>query len=112
MAIKPLLHRIVVRQAKLEETNKDYQRAKAIGIEIPDHPDKTRAQAGVDVGIVVSIGPTAYRDFNIEPQVKVGDEVAFARFSGKMVVDPATQEEFVVLNDEDLVVIITGELNG
>lgn len=106
--ITPLLHRIVVKQAKLEETNKDYKRAEAAGIIIPDHPDKIRAQAGVDTGTVVSIGPTAYRDFHIEPQVKVGDEVAFARFSGKTVVDPATQEEYVVLNDEDLVVIITG----
>ena len=109
MAIKPLLHRIIVLQNKLEETNKDYLRAAQAGLIIPDHPDKTRAQAGVDTGTVVAIGPTAYRDFNTEVPVKIGDVVAFARFSGKTVIDPTDDVVYVALNDEDLVVILTKE---
>jgi len=110
--ITPILHRILVKQFKLDETNKDYQRAKALGIMIADHEDNKRAQAGVDQGTVVAMGPTAYRDFNVEPPIKVGDTVAFARFSGKMVVDPEDDEEYVALNDEDIVVVITGAKNG
>jgi co-chaperonin GroES (HSP10) len=105
--ITPLLHRIIVLQNKLEETNKDYVRAAQAGLIIPDHPDKTRAQAGVDTGTVVAIGPTAYRDFNTETPIKVGDTVAFARFSGKTVVDPTDEVEYVALNDEDIVVKLT-----
>ena len=107
--ITPLLHRIVVKQHKLEETNKDYRRAAQAGIIIPEHEDNKRAQAGVDKGTVVAIGPTAYRDFNTDIPIKVGDTVAFARFSGKVIADPKDEEEYVALNDEDIVAILSGD---
>ena len=107
--ITPILHRIIVKQNKLEDTNKDYQRAKAIGITIPDHEDKARAQAGVDIGIIVSMGSTAYKDFGVAPPIKVGDTVAFARFSGKVIRDPKDEQDYIALNDEDIVAVITGE---
>lgn len=107
--ITPLLHRIIVKQHKLEETNKEYRKAAEIGIIIPEHEDNKRAQAGVDKGIVIGIGPTAYRDFNTDVPIKIGDTVAFARFSGKVIVDPKDEEEYVALNDEDVVAVLTGE---
>lgn len=107
--IIPTLHRIIVKQHKLEDTNKDYRRAAAAGIIIPEHEDKIRAQAGVDKGTVISMGPTAFRDFNTEAPIKVGDTVAFARFSGKVIADPKDDEEYVALNDEDIVAVLTGE---
>lgn len=107
--IKPLLHRIIVKQQKLTEAHKEYRRAEALGIVIPEHEDNKRAQAGVDKGVVVAIGPTAYRDFNTDTPIKVGDMIAFARFSGKTIIDPKDEEEYVALNDEDIVAILTGE---
>jgi len=107
--IIPTLHRIIVKQHKLEDTNKDYRRAAQAGIIIPDHEDKIRAQAGVDKGVVVSIGPTAFRDFNTDTPIKVGDTIAFARFSGKVIADPKDDEEYVALNDEDVVAVLTGD---
>lgn len=106
MNIVPLLHRILVKPENIKEFNKDLQRAKAIGLEIPELEDMKRAQAGVDRGVVVSIGPTAYRDFNVECPVKVGDVVNYARFSGKLIEDGT--EQFIILNDEDLICIIKG----
>lgn len=103
--IIPLIHRIVVKPDKLEETDKTYIRAKQAGIIIADHDDNKRAQASVDKGVIVAIGPTVYRDFGTECPVKVGDYVAYARYSGKLIEDPYTGEEFVALNDEDLVVL-------
>jgi len=107
--IIPLLHRIIVKQHQLQEVNKDYKRARALGLEIPEHDDNKRAQAGVDKGIVISIGPTAYRDFHTDVPIKVGDTVAFARYSGKTITDPKDEEEYVALNDEDIVAVLTGE---
>jgi co-chaperonin GroES (HSP10) len=107
--IVPTLHRIIVKQQKLNESHKEYRRAEAMGIIIPEHEDTKRAQAGVDKGIVMSIGPTAYRDYNVDAPIKVGDLVAFARFSGKVIIDPKDDEEYVALNDEDVVAILTGE---
>lgn len=105
--ISPTLHRIIVKQQKLNEAHKEYQRAEAIGIIIPEHEDNKRAQAGVDKGTVVSIGPTAYRDYGVDVPIKVGDVIAFARYSGKTIVDPKDDEEYVALNDEDVVAILT-----
>jgi len=103
--IIPTLHRILVKADKLEEVDKTHIQAKKLGIVIPDHDDKKRAQAGVDKGTVISIGPTAFRDFGAESPIKEGDYIAYARFAGKIIEDPATEEEYVVLNDEDVVCI-------
>ena len=107
--ITPLLHRIIVKQRKLEEVDQTLKRARAAGIVIADHSDTTRAQAGVDKGIVIAVGPTAYRDFNVESPIKVGDIVVFAKFSGKVIQDPEDEQEYVALNDEDIVAILSGE---
>jgi co-chaperonin GroES (HSP10) len=101
--IIPTLHRILVKADKLEDVDKTYVKAKQIGIVIPEHEDRKRAQAGVDKGTVVSIGPTAFRDFQAESPIKEGDYIAYARFAGKIITDPETEEEYVILNDEDVV---------
>lgn len=104
--ILPLLHRIVVKPDNFKESNKDMKRAREIGLVIPELEEMKRAQAGVDRGVVVSIGPTAYRDYNVEVPVQVGDVVNYARFSGKLIEDG--EEQFILLNDEDLLCIIKG----
>lgn len=103
--IIPVLHRILVQADKLEETDKTYLKAKQMGIVIPEQEDRKRAQAGVDKGTVVAIGATSFKDFGAECPIKVGDYVAYARFAGKLVTDPYTDEELVALNDEDIVCI-------
>ena len=104
--IVPVVHRLIVKQKQLEKTSSEYKRAEAMGLVIPDTDDKKRAQAGVDQGYVVAIGPTAFKDFGIDTPVEVGDLVAFARYSGKTIVDPDDNIEYVALNDEDIVAII------
>lgn len=103
--IIPALHRVLVKADRLEDVDKTHLMAKKAGIIIPDSGDKARAQAGVDKGTVVLVGPTAFRDFNAESPVQIGSYIAYARFAGKAVTDPYTDEEFVLLNDEDVVCI-------
>lgn len=105
--IKPTTHRIIVKQKQLEEFSKEHKRMKELGWAIPDTEDKKRAQAGVDQGYIKAIGPTAFRDFDVECPVAVGDLVAFAKYSGKVITDPEDNEEYVALNDEDIVAILT-----
>lgn len=107
--IEPTTHRIVVKADKLEDTDQTLVKARSMGLVIPEHEDRKRAQASVDRGIVVSIGPTAFNDFHTSCPIAPGSYVAFAKFSGKLVTDPYTQEEFVVLNDEDIVCIFYKE---
>lgn len=56
-------------------------------------------------GTVVGIGSEAWGDYK-EPWCKVGDNVLFAQYSGKFVTDPETSEDFMVINDVDIQVII------
>lgn len=104
--IKPLIYRVLVKAEKFEEFSEDVKRAKSLGMVIPELEDHKRQQASVDRGIVVAIGETAFRDHDIECPIKIGDVVNYARFAGKIIVDPETKEEFVALNDDDLICIV------
>ncbi len=102
--IEPLLHRIVVKPEKFEEFDKDIQKAKSIGLVIPELEEMKRAQASVDRGRVVSLGATAYRDYGVEPPIAVGDIVNYAKFAGKIIEDGGAQ--YILLNDEDILCVI------
>lgn len=106
--IIPVGHRVLVRQEKYDEHDEIFKRAKASGIEIVKDKE-VRYQASVDVGTIVSIGKTAWKDFGGEPWASTGDKVVFAKNSGKRVEDPEDKETpYVLLNDEDVVAIIRG----
>jgi len=106
MAIKPILHRIIVKQDKLEEKDDVFKAARALGIEIASQEQK-REQAAIDTGVVVEIGPTAFKDFGLDKApIEVGQTVVYARYGGKAITDPDTKEIFVALNDEDIVAVV------
>jgi len=99
----PVFHRLLVKPDTLEETS-------AGGIVMVR--DK-REQEAVDTGIVFAIGPTCGKDFGVnELPYSVGDKVAWAKYAGKVVTDPETDEEYLALNDEDIIVVIHGEKNN
>lgn len=101
--IIPILHRILVKQDKLEEKDETYRAATRSGIVIPHLDEKTREQAAIDTGTIVAIGDTAFKDFGATNPVAIGDYVVFAKHAGKVLVDPDTEEKFVALNDEDII---------
>jgi co-chaperonin GroES (HSP10) len=107
--IKPAGHRVLVRPDKLEDTDPVYAAAKKAGIELARKDDFKREQAAVDQGVVISLGSTAFKDFGGEPWCGEGDYIAYARHAGKYVTDPETKEEFIILNDEDVVAVLKGE---
>lgn len=101
--ITPILHRILVKQDKLEEKDEAFKKAGAAGIFIPNLDERSREQAAIDTGIVVAIGDTAFRDFGTTSPIQVGDCVVFAKHAGKVIIDPQDNVQYVALNDEDLV---------
>lgn len=104
MGVIPCGHRVVVKLLSLKEIDKAYE-VKIDGFEIVGE-DIKRREEGVDIGEVVAIGPTAFRDFGGEAWCAVGDTVAFAKYAGKVVKDLTTDQRYQVLNDEDLVCIL------
>jgi co-chaperonin GroES (HSP10) len=106
--IKPKGIGLVIKPDVLEEVDPMYAKAKAMGLELPKHEDRTREQAGIDKGIVLEVGDNAFKAFGGEPWCQKGDYIAYARYSGKYITDPETKEDVLVINDEDVVAVIIG----
>lgn len=106
--INPLGHRILIQPDKLDDIDPARKRAKAAGIELLDERDESVLQrAGVDKGTVIAIGTTAFKDFGGESWCSVGDYICYAKHAGKWVKDPETDENMLILNDEDVVCSLT-----
>lgn len=103
---KTLRHYVSVKPFDIDEWDDTRKRAKQMGFALPEMEQNKRAKASVDVGTVYQIGPTAY-DGDVPFQV--GDIVAYVKNAGKFVVNPFTQEEVYVLNDEDILVVLNKE---
>jgi len=98
--IKPAGHRVLVFPEEVKEKTDS-------GIIIPV-TTRDREQAAVTRGTVIAIGPTAWKAFDDgNPWCQVGDIVAFARYGGYEVEDPTDGEKYRVLNDEDIVAVIS-----
>lgn len=105
MSLVPCGHRVLIKPQKLEEVDDAYKAAQRAGIILQETHEKLQ-QAAIDKGLVISVGSTAFKDYGGEAWCKEGDLVAYARYGGKLIKDPKTQEDFLVLNDEDIIAII------
>ena len=103
MAIKILLHHVLVKLEEAIEVDEVYRKAKAAGIHI--ELDK-REQKAVEYGTVVAVGPTAYLDYGRDSSIlKVGDKVSLNRYSGKEITD-TDGTKYVLVNDQDILAVI------
>jgi co-chaperonin GroES (HSP10) len=103
MSIKPCGHRLVVKPYKFDEVDEISKKHLEFLKQLEVVGTETRNDASVDKGIVISVGPTAWKDYGGEPWAKVGDEVIYAKFAGKIVKDG--DDNVVILNDEDIVAV-------
>lgn len=108
--INPCGHRLVVKPFKQEEVDEVLKKHSEFlkSLEVINS-NKKREDASVDQGVVVSIGSRAWQtaDFGFDPWCAVGDTILFAKFAGKFVTDPDTNEDVCILNDEDVIAVIT-----
>lgn len=104
-------HRVLVKPRDIKK-----QTESGIILEYLDNEDMERA--ATNIGTIEQIGPDAWKTMYIsgyigEPWAKVGDEVYFAKWAGKVITDEASGERYMVLNDEDITaVIVKGDTNG
>lgn len=71
--------------------------------------DEKIAQAAAVTGTVIALGELAFKEFVdgvfkqvYEPFAKVGDRIQYKRYTGVSVKDPGTEEEYLLLNDNDV----------
>lgn len=107
---EPAGHRLLVKVAKIEETDEAYKKAASIGFDLSGTKEYQREQHGSTRATVLQIGHSAWRAYDSnwdqwKPWCKVGDDILFGRFSGKTVLDPDTQEKLLVINDDDVIYV-------
>lgn len=70
--------------------------------------DEKREKAAQRLGTIVEVGHAAWFDFptDLRGWVSVGDRVIYQRHAGTFVVDPDTEEEYVIVNDNDVHCIV------
>ncbi len=93
--IRPLGDRVVVKPIQREEVTKS-------GIVLPDTA-KEKPQRGQ----VVAVGPGRMTDDGkrLPMEVKVGDEVLFAKYAGtELKID---DEEYLILSEKDILAVLT-----
>lgn len=93
MKVKPLFDKVVVKLTEKEETTKS-------GFILP-----TASQEKSQIAIVIAAGPGGLVDGNeVVMQVKEGDKVLFAKYSGsEFKVDG---EEFIIIRQSDILAIV------
>ena len=68
--------------------------------------DRKLEQAAQVRGYVHSVGAKCWE--GEEPYAKVGDYVLYSKYAGKVVEDPEDNEQYIIINDEDVLAVITG----
>ena len=94
--------RLLVKPFKLQEHDKVFDSAKKAGIFLLETAER-KEQINVDKGTVLQIGSKCHEDY--VGNLAVGDTIAYAKFGGKFIQEPGSEEVFLVINDEDVVAI-------
>lgn len=98
--------RILIKPFDLQEHDKVFAAAKKAGIALLDHSER-KEQINVDKGTVLQIGPKCHEDY--VGDVAVNDIIGYAKFGGKFITDPKTEEVFLIINDEDVICVFKDE---
>ena len=69
--------------------------------------DERTQATNSDKGEILAIGPSAWKAYNMEPPVKVGDFVVYAKYGCKTIKDG--DDLYIIANDEDILVGYTNE---
>ena len=93
--LKPLADHVVVEIVTKEEKT-------ASGIYLPDTASKEKPQTGKVVA--VGAGKVADNGTRVAPEVKAGDEVVFAKYSGTEV--KLDGKEYLILSERDILAVV------
>ena len=76
------------------------------------YDDERVEKAALQTGVVFGVGNTAWQgEAFSEPWCKEGDHILFSKHSGRFVVDPTDDSEYLIMNDTDVLCVI-GENDG
>jgi co-chaperonin GroES (HSP10) len=93
MKLEPLGHRVLI-DPEFENSQTDW------GFKLDTTESWDREKYKTQIGVIVAIGATAWKDFKCEPWARVGDKVYYSKYAHKVVHDG--DKEYFIVNDEDI----------
>lgn len=72
--------------------------------------DEKLEASGQQFGTVIDIGSTCWCNEKEEPNTPwcaVGNKILFSKYAGRFVYDPEDNEEYFIINDVDVLAVIT-----
>jgi len=97
-------YRILVKPDEIEKVSKG-------GI-VYAYTDERVERAALQTGRVAGVGNTAWQgEAFAAPWCKEGDRILFSKHSGRFVVDPTDDAEYLIMNDTDVLCVIEAK-NG
>jgi co-chaperonin GroES (HSP10) len=96
-------HRVLIKPDPVRE------KRTTSGLIIADIDGQRARQAAGVTGTVVEVGDTCWKEFGGDPWCRVGDRVLYAKYAGVSVEDNQGEQAYVLLNDEDILAVISGE---
>ena len=96
-------HRLLIKPDPVKE------RVTRGGILIADIDGQRARQAAGVTGTVVQVGDTCWKELGGESWCKVGDRVLYAKYAGVSVDDDQGEPQYVIINDEDILSVISEE---
>jgi co-chaperonin GroES (HSP10) len=114
LSLVPFGHRVIVEPLTVEEDSAVPESLRASGFKVKsgfDIGDDERSLVAAEQGILVAVGPLAWKHpdfgYNVVPMdvweaawPKLGDKVVFGKYAGKLWPDPITKKKYFVLDDE------------
>ncbi len=101
--INPSGHKILIKPEAVETES-------AGGI-IYGNFDERLEKSGIQRGVLVAYGSQAWkafsRDFDGEPWAELGDYLFYSQYAGKILIDPVDDAEYIIMNDEDVLAVVT-----
>ena len=106
----PAGHRVLIRPDKVEESDEIYKKAKEAGIDLSETKEYSREQSSATTGTILQLGHSCWWAYDSshpdwKPWAKLGAKVIYGRFSAKIVIDPETNEELWLVNDDDILYV-------
>ncbi len=99
--LEVLGHRVLVKPDVIDEVSEGGI------IQIITEKQMRLERAGAKTGIIIELGAGVWPEE--DNWVEVGDYVVFSKYGGKPIQDPITEEEYLIMNDEDVLCIIHKE---
>jgi len=109
LSIKPTGFRVLIKPIIEEDEHFTLPDGSKSRIKQVDNSTTDERAARTQQGYVIAKGPTAWVGFEGDDWAEVGDKVYYTKYGGKKLLDKASGQYYILVNDEDVSGLVLDE---